>query len=168
MQSENTGEKIMAVRNVSHIALGVTDLDKALTFYRDVLGMTVDADYEQDLPPGGIDDGLNKGRHITRRQVWLRWGGEGGRHAGALTIDQLRKPVPADTRSDIYDLGVHHFAFWVDDIDGVIERARAGGFDVIMPHESPTHYYGEPEGSVIRSVFMRDSDGNVVQCDQRT
>ena len=158
----------MAIRNVSHIALGVTDLDKALTFYRDVLGMTVDADYEQDLPPGGIDDALNKGRHITRRQVWLRWGGEGGRHAGALTIDQLRKPVPADTRSDIYDLGVHHFAFWVDDIDGVIARARAGGFDVIMPHESPTHYYGEPEGSVIRSVFMRDSDGNVVQCDQRT
>ena len=63
--------------------------------------------------------------------------------------------------------GSYHFAFWVDDIDGIIARARAGGFDVIMPHESPTHYYGEPEGNIIRSVFMRDPDGNVVQCDQR-
>ena len=156
----------MSIRNVSHIALGVTDIDQALGFYRDVLGMKVDADYIQDLPPGGIDHELNKGRHINRRQVWLRWGGEGP-YAGALTIDQLHKPIPADTRSDIYDLGVHHFSFWVDDIDGIMARARTGGFDVIMPHESPTHYYGEPEGRVIRSVFLRDRDGNIVQCDQR-
>lgn len=156
----------MAVKAVSHIALGVTDIDRALEFYRDVLGMRVDADYVQDLPPGGIDHELNKGRDIRRRQVWLRWD-EPGPHAGALTIDQLIRPEPADRRGDIYDLGVHHFAFWVDDIDGVIERARAGGFAVIMPHEAPTHYYGEKEPSIIRSVFLYDPDGNVVQCDQR-
>ncbi len=156
----------MAIKSVSHIALGVTDIERALSFYRDVLGMAVDADYVQDLPPGGMDHELNKGRDIRRRQVWLRWG-EAGPHAGALTIDQLFRPEPADRRGDIYDLGVHHFAFWVDDIDAVMERASAGGFRVIMPHEAQTHYYGEKEAGTIRSVFLYDADGNVVQCDQR-
>lgn len=113
-----------------------------------------------------MDHELNKGRDIRRRQVWLRWG-EQGPHAGALTIDQLFQPEPADKRGDIYDLGVHHFSFWVDDIDDVMARAKAGGFAVIMPHEAPTHYYGEKEPSTIRSVFLYDPDGNVVQCDQR-
>ncbi len=154
----------MAVQGVSHIAVGVTDVDAALTFYRDVLGMEVTADYFQDLPPDRGPE-LHKGRHIKRRQVWLRWGG--GEHASALTLDQLQEPIPADTRADIYDLGVHHFSFWVDDVDAVVGRASAAGFDVIMPHTAATETYGEPPGRRIQSVFLRDPDGNLVQCDRR-
>lgn len=154
----------MAVLGVSHIAVGVTDVERALAFYRDVLGMEVTADYLQDLPPDRGPE-LHRGRHIRRRQVWLRWGG--GEHASALTLDQLHEPQPADTRADIYDLGVHHFAFWVDDVDAVVARARAGGFDVVMPHYAPTETYGEPAGNRIQSVFLRDADGNIVQCDRR-
>ena len=152
------------VVGVSHIALGVTDVDKALTFYRGVLGMEVTADYFQDLPPDRGPE-LHKGRHIKRRQVWLRWGT--GEHASALTLDELHEPVPADKRGDIYDLGVHHFSFWVDDVDAVIDLARAGGFDVVMPHVASAADYGEPAGSRIQSVFLRDPDGNLVQCDRR-
>lgn len=55
----------------------------------------------------------------------------------------------------------------MDDIDGIIARALEGDFEVIMPHESPTTLYGEPPGGTIRSVFLRDADENLVQCDQR-
>ena len=39
---------------VSHIAVCVRDLDKALAFYRDILGMTVTVDRVQDTSTGGL------------------------------------------------------------------------------------------------------------------
>jgi len=43
----------MAVRAVSHVAIGVTDMDRALRFYRDALGLSVTQDTTQDFPPYG-------------------------------------------------------------------------------------------------------------------
>lgn len=154
----------MNVLAVSHIAIGVTDMERALKFYRDVLGLRVDADWRQRLTE---DEGreLHGGRAIDRRCVWLRWGD--GPYQSAINLDELRTPQPADRRADIYDLGVHHISLWVDDIDPIIERARALGFPVIMPHVSDTAPYGEPPGGKIRSVFLPDADGNLIQCDCR-
>ena len=154
----------MTVLAVSHIAIGVTDMDRALTFYRDVLGLRVDADWRQQLSE---DEGreLHKGRAIDRRCVWLRWGE--GEHQSAINLDELKSPRPEDRRADIYDLGVHHVSLWVDDVDGIIARARANGCEVIMPHYSPTEPYGEAPGGQIQSVFLKDPDGNLVQCDRR-
>jgi catechol 2,3-dioxygenase-like lactoylglutathione lyase family enzyme len=154
----------MSVLAVSHVAIGVIDMDRALAFYRDVLGLRVDADYQQALTAeqGGE---LHGGRAIDRRQAWLRWGD--GPSASAITLDELRAPQPADHRAGIYDLGVHHVSFWVDDVDSIIQRARAGGFAVIMPHFSRTEPYGEPPGGRIQSVFLKDPDGNLIQCDRR-
>jgi catechol 2,3-dioxygenase-like lactoylglutathione lyase family enzyme len=154
----------MGVLAVSHIAIGVTDMDRALVFYRDVLGLRVDADWIQRLTE---DQGreLHGGRAIERRCVWLRWGE--GTAASAINLDELHTPRPEDRRAGIYDLGVHHISLWVDDIDDIIRRAREHGCAVIMPHVSDTSPYGEAPGGRIRSVFLKDPDGNLVQCDCR-
>lgn len=149
----------MAVLAVSHIAVGVTDMDRSLEFYRDVLELRVTADWIQEFTDFTHD------QPVRRRTAWLRAGS--GPHDSALALDQLITPKPTDHRSELYDLGTHHFSFWVDDIDGVIERATAGGFPLMFPHVADTKEYGEPPGGSIRSVFMRDPDGNVVQVDQR-
>lgn len=156
----------MTVLAVSHIAIGVTDMNRALEFYRDVLGLRVDADWRQRL---GEDEGreLHGGRAIERRCVWLRWDGQDGANSSAINLDQLIEPRPQDRRAAIYDLGVHHVSLWVDDIAGIIARARAAGCEVIMPHISPTEPYGEPPGGTIESVFLKDPDGNLIQCDRR-
>src|SRR5690606_22027101 len=90
----------MNVLAVSHIAIGVTDMERALKFYRDVLGLRVDADWRQRLTE---DEGreLHGGRAIDRRCVWLRWGD--GPYQSAINLDELRTPQPADRRADIYD-----------------------------------------------------------------
>jgi catechol 2,3-dioxygenase-like lactoylglutathione lyase family enzyme len=156
--------EIMTVLAMSHIAIGVTDMERALPFYRDVLGLRVDADWRQQL---GEDEGreLHKGRAIDRRCVWLRWGD--GPNQSAINLDELLAPQARDRRADIYDLGVHHVSLWVVDVDGIVERAKAIGCDVIMPHISPTEPYGEPAGGRIQSVFLKDPDGNLIQCDRR-
>jgi catechol 2,3-dioxygenase-like lactoylglutathione lyase family enzyme len=42
----------MSVQAVSHIAVGVRDMDGALGFYRDVLGLRVTADKIEEFPQG--------------------------------------------------------------------------------------------------------------------
>jgi catechol 2,3-dioxygenase-like lactoylglutathione lyase family enzyme len=154
----------MSIIGFSHIALGVTDMDAVLPFYADVIGMKITSDFLQEMKPEQGPE-LHGGRHIRRRQVWLRSSADP--HAAALALDQMLEPAPADRRAAIYDLGTHHFAFWVDDIETVIVRARAGGHPVIMPHTTSAEEYGDAPGSRIASVFLRDPDGNLVQCDQR-
>lgn len=66
------------------------------------------------------------------------------------------------------ELGVHHFGFWVDDVDAVAERARASGAEFFLgPAVADSKEYGEPAGKPMRMLLLRDPDGNVVQFDQR-
>ena len=80
----------------------------------------------------------------------------------------MHQQLPVRRRGGkLFDLGIHHFSFWVDDIDSITARVEAAGFDVILPHTTDTKEYGEAPGGRIRSVFLRDPDGNFVQLDQR-
>jgi catechol 2,3-dioxygenase-like lactoylglutathione lyase family enzyme len=154
------------VLGYSHVSIAVTDMDAALGFYRDVLGLTVDADWTQDLY-ASQSASLSGPRDITRRCVWLRWPGADKGTGAGLALDQMITPKPADNRAELYGLGIHHFAFWVDDIDAVRARAQAAGTPILKPHTTTTENYGEKEGGFIRSVFFRDPDGNLIQCDMR-
>jgi catechol 2,3-dioxygenase-like lactoylglutathione lyase family enzyme len=149
----------MAVRAVSHIAVGVRDMERALQFYRDVIGLRVTSDRLQKFTS------FTTGQPVTRRGVFLRW--RDGPDESFVVLDQLL-PEPAPGKAlELFDLGAHHFSFWVDSVDEVVERARAGDFAVIYPHVTDTEDYGEPRGGRVKSVFLQDADGNFVQVDQR-
>lgn len=154
----------MAVLGASHLAIGVVDMDRVLPFYVDVLGFSVTSDFVQEMTPDQGPD-LHKGRLIRRRQVWLRQSED--QLAMAIALDQLSAGGPADRRADIYDLGIHHIGLWVDDIVAIVDRARAAGIDVVLPHTAPADAYGDSSGDRIASVFLRDPEGNLIQCDQR-
>jgi catechol 2,3-dioxygenase-like lactoylglutathione lyase family enzyme len=150
---------MMAVRAVSHVAIGVTDMDRALTFYRDALGLTVSHDSTQDIPAYGE---LPAAR---RRGVYLRW--RDGDDQSFLVLDQHDRDQAASPRK-FYDVGIHHYGFWVDDVDTIVARARQLNEDVVVwPNENDTSDYGEPAGRIIRGALLRDPDGNYVQIDQR-
>lgn len=152
----------MGIQAVSHIAIGVRDMDAAVGFYRDVLGLRVTADQVEEFPqkPGEAP--------ARRRAVYLRW--EDGPHASFVVLDQQLTRPAAGAPAQLFQVGCHHFAFWVDDLDDMLTRVRAAGVPVVMGGEGPgagTEMYGEPPGGLVRSVFLRDPEGNFVQLDQR-
>ena len=150
----------MGVLGVSHIAVGVTDLDRALQFYCDVIGLAVTADWIQEF------DDFTNDQKVRRRTAFLRFSDD--EYSSALALDQLMTPEPADARAELFDLGTHHFSFWVDDIDDVVQRAIDAGFEIVMPPAiGDTKAYGEPPGGQVKSAFLRDPDSNNVQLDQR-
>jgi catechol 2,3-dioxygenase-like lactoylglutathione lyase family enzyme len=147
------------VHNLSHVAVGVRDMDRSLRFYRDVIGLDVRFDGIEEF--GGEPP-------VRRRGVYLRWADDP--HAPFLVLDeQLTEGRARDASpKQLYDVGVHHFGFWVDDVDGIAARAADADAAVVYgPSDVDTAMYAEPPGGTIRLLILRDPDGNVVQLDQR-
>jgi catechol 2,3-dioxygenase-like lactoylglutathione lyase family enzyme len=151
------------MRAVSHIAVGVRDMDRSLHFYRDLLGLRVTTDAMENV--GGIKRLFADEQKGQRRAVYLRF--EDGPHASFLVLSQSPgassgEPIKLD------QIGVHHFAFWVDDLRERIERLRAAGVPILAgPFESDSVAYGEAPGRKVLTCLFSDPDGIIVQYDQR-
>ncbi|MCZ4514909.1 VOC family protein [Streptomyces sp. ActVer] len=116
---------------IGHTGLNVTDLDRSLAFYRDVLGFTV----------------IGEGKEEDRRYAFL---GEDGRPV--LTLWQQADHGYAATGA-----GLHHLALEVDTVEQVraYETAlRAQGVE--FAHEGVVAHR---EGAASGGIFFHDPDG---------
>jgi predicted enzyme related to lactoylglutathione lyase len=131
--------------NISHCFIAVDDHDKALAFYRDVLGFEVRNDVEYE--------GMR----------WVTVGSPTQPGVEIVLEPPLADPnAPAADREAVAELlakghlrGVN---FRTDDCDGVFERIRAAGGDVLQePMDMP---YG------VRDCAFRDPAGNMLRFSQ--
>ncbi|MFN0092293.1 MAG: VOC family protein [Acidimicrobiales bacterium] len=145
----------MAIKGISHVAVGVSDMDRALTFYRDIIGLNVTLDTVEEVLGG------------KRRAVYLRV--HPGPHEFFIVLDQQLENLPTNKPPRLMALGAHHFSFWVDNLQDIFDRAVNAGFRTIGGVlESDALAFGEPAGSGrCLSAFLKDHDGNAVQLDQR-
>ncbi|PKW07843.1 lactoylglutathione lyase [Streptomyces sp. 1222.5] len=116
----------------AHIGLNVTDLDRSLAFYRDVLGFAL----------------LAEGKEDDRRYAFL---GDGGDQPVLTLWQQARAPYEGGRA------GLHHLALAADSVDRVREyetALRAAGVD--FAHEGVVAHR---EGSASGGLFFHDPDG---------
>jgi catechol 2,3-dioxygenase-like lactoylglutathione lyase family enzyme len=152
----------MVIRAVSHIAIGVRDLNTAVPFYRDMLGMRVVVDRQERFG----DPSTEQPTVRARRAVYLRWAE--GEDTQFVVLDQQLAPPAGGEPTRLFHIGIHHVAFWVDDLEPFVAAAAAYGGSVVAPAvESGGPSYAEPEGSRVRTVYLTDPDGNIIQLDQR-
>ena len=146
----------MKIRSTSHIAIGVSNMEQSLRFYRDLLGLKVTLDNPKENPGGA----LPKPRH----GVYLRW--EDGPDATFIVLSE-NHPISGQA-INLNQVGIHHFAFWVDDLEETFEQVQAAGVPIVMP---PTIFdsvtYGEEPGGRVMTTLFKDPDGIVVQLDKR-
>jgi catechol 2,3-dioxygenase-like lactoylglutathione lyase family enzyme len=155
-----TGPVSSRPSNFSHIAIGVSDMDASLAFYRDTIGLDVSKDVIEDFRE-------IPGFSTHRRGVYLRWA-EGDGEAFLVLDQTLSDHGDRGRPKELFTIGVHHFGVWVDDTDGIVVRARKAGYPVVIePSTGDSKDYGEDAGRPIRTAFIRDPDGNIVQLDQR-
>jgi catechol 2,3-dioxygenase-like lactoylglutathione lyase family enzyme len=151
------------MRAVSHIAIGVSDMDRALGFYRDLLGLRVTLDTMERI--GGMGPLFANPQKGQRRAVYMRF--EDGPHASFIVLSQ-NPGEPSGRPLKIDQVGCHHFAFWVDDLRERGEKLKAAGVKILLaPTESDTVAYGEPPGGKVLTALFEDPDGTIVQFDQR-
>src|SRR5438445_2210619 len=111
---------------IGHVHLTVSDLDRALAFYRDVLGFEVTTSYGRDavfLSAGGY-------HHHVGLNTWA------GRGAPAPA------PAPGTT-------GLYHFAVLYPDRKGLAAAVRR-----VLEHGVPLE--GASDHGVSEAVYLRD------------
>ena len=140
------------MKEISHLAIGVSDMERSLPFYRDLLGLKVMLDSEEKVGQG------------SRRAVYLRWG-DGG---GFLVLSQTLGREPSGKPLRLHQVGMHHFAFLVDDLRSRLDKLAAAGVKVIVPpYEADSIAYGERGGGKVLTCLFEDPDGTILQFDQR-
>jgi catechol 2,3-dioxygenase-like lactoylglutathione lyase family enzyme len=143
---------------MSHVAICVRNLDRALEFYRDLLGFRVAKDALQETSSGGLPH-LYRDRHAQRRVVHLLSG------AGAGSPVLVMTEHPGDTVSGepimLDQVGISHLSFTVANVDALTKRLLAHGAETCGPVDA----FRDTQGR-LRTVFFRDPDGILVQFDE--
>ena len=150
----------MPIVATSHIAIGVSDLDQSLRFYRDLLGLHVSRLQEEDVP--NLQDA---DRSSKRRAAYLRW--REGDHETFIVLDEQLEGQHGEP-AKFLQRGVHHVGLWVEDLDSMHERLVNAGVRVMFaPAPVDTERYGEEPGRQCKAAFYYDPDGTIIQLDQR-
>ena len=124
----------MKIRELGHVVLQVTDLDRSIQFYRDTLGLPL----------------VSQGKPRDRRIVFFSLG---AKHHDLALIEL----APGAQAQDQTRAGVMHIAFKIgDDIEllkEAKERMVAAGVPVVRTTEHMTTY----------SLYLSDPDGITVE-----
>ena len=147
----------MSVRGVFHTGLTVSDLDRSLAFYRDLLGLELVSQWESSQPylrtvVGYPDAELR----IALLRVPAMDGGVSGHHLELLEYRQ-----PRGTRGDpgTCNPGIAHVAFVVADLDATYRHLVGHGVRFKSPPVEITH--GRNTGA--KAVYLRDPDDITIE-----
>ena len=144
---------MVATRGLHHTCYTVSDLDRSVAFYRDLLGCEVLVEQEKE---GGYLAAIVGYPDAHVRMAHLRV--PGAEHV----IELFEYLTPAGTRADVEprNVGASHLCFLVDDLPALYEQLREKGVDsfVSPPVEVDT---GVNKGGY--ALYLRDPDGISVE-----
>ena len=146
------------IRAVDHINIVVTDLERSVRFYTEVLGFRKTR--EADLQGEWIDRIVGL-RGVKARAVFIV------APAGEPRIELLAYSAPAGTvfaeNSRANTIGLRHIALRVDDMAATVERLRVAGVTVFSdPVRVPAGVVQHDAGDKTLVYFL-DPDGVILE-----
>jgi lactoylglutathione lyase len=142
----------VSATELHHTGISVSNLERSIEFYSDVLGMRVVMRQEKQ---GGYLERITgyPGAHVSMAQLELPGGGH------RLELFEYIQPKGRTEAADPCDVGITHACFVVDDLQAVYERLQAAGVSCVSaPVEIDT---GANRGGA--GLYARDPDGAVVE-----
>ena len=131
------------IKKINHVAIAVEDIDEALLFWRDALGLTLD--HIEDVPS-------------QKSVVAFLPAGEG----------EVELVKPTDENSGVAKFlakngaGMHHLCFEVDDIEAMLADLKAKNIRLI--NEAPL----ELEGRKMAFIHPKSASGVLIELYQLT
>jgi catechol 2,3-dioxygenase-like lactoylglutathione lyase family enzyme len=137
------------IRGIHHTAISTGDLQRALAFYRDLLGF--ETVFEAAWPAGTeTADNITGLSGSSAQFAMLRAGNT------FIELFQYASPAPSagDPNRPVCDHGITHICLDVTDVDAEYQRLTAAGM----------HFHCPPQDlGGARTTYGRDPDGNVVE-----
>ena len=137
------------MKAVRHTGIVVSDMDKSLKFYRDLLRLKPVIDFEEK---GEFIDSVLGGSGIQVRMVKMV-ADDGGM---VELLHYISHPMTRAKDNKLYEIGPTHMAFTVDSIDETYARLSAAG----VPFNSQPVV--APDGKA-RLAFCQDPDGTFLE-----
>ncbi|TDC92287.1 VOC family protein [Actinomadura sp. 7K507] len=145
----------MPVSEVHHVAMTVSDLDRAADFYEKALGYK--KTLRTDVGGPGIEESLGLPEGTTGKVQYL----QGPSQIGQLELIEWNGTKKRTATAGHLELGVFLLSFQVprDEIDEVYERISGLGAECVRPpHRVLLENYG-----YITAFAARDLDGNLLE-----
>ena len=136
-----------------HLGITVRDINKSLYFYRDLLGLVV----SKDLQEQGVHiDNFSCLKNVQLRTIKLK-------DVNGMILELLEYRSPAsESLVDNFDrpinrMGISHFALTVDNIDEIFNKLLSNGISFNYAVQTV------PDNDSIRIAFCRDFEGNLIE-----
>ena len=138
-------------RLFDHVAVTVSDLNRSLVFYRDLLGLK---EIERHLLKGPEIEKMTGKKGVVMEVVRLS-----AQEDDTVLIDLQRYVSPKGKKStaQLGDVAQTHFALRVHDLDSAYRRLRSS---VVFLSE-PVVF--ELDFGTVKVVFLRDPDGAIIE-----
>jgi catechol 2,3-dioxygenase-like lactoylglutathione lyase family enzyme len=141
----------MGVSGILHTGLTVSDLDRSITFYRDLLGLELIAQWESSQPYLRTVVGYPD---AELRIALLRMPGPAGAAGHHIELLEYRRPRGVRGDANTYIPGNGHVAFMVDDLDTIYRELEGKGVRFKSAPVDITH--GRNAGG--RAIYFFDPD----------
>jgi catechol 2,3-dioxygenase-like lactoylglutathione lyase family enzyme len=140
---------MLPLARLTHIGIGVSDLERSLRFYRDLLGFTWEHQLDVEGEP---TDTLLRLRGTKLHAEYL------SRDGVRIELLHFASPkVPPHRERAMNELGLTHLSFRVADLDAVVDGLRKAGERVL--DESIIRF---PEWQSA-ACFIVDPDGQLIE-----
>lgn len=136
------------IKNIRHTGIVVSSLNKALYFYRDILGFKIKREM---IESGKYIDNLSVLKGV--RVKTIKMSADDGNLIELLYYESHpRKPI----NRDICDIGYSHISFTVESLDYEYKRLKEKG----IRFNAPPQY--SPDGKA-KVAFCCDPEGNIIE-----
>ncbi len=137
------------MKAIRHIGIVVSDLDKSLNFYRDLLGLKIVKDMNES---GAYIDNISDLQGVQVRTVKME--ADDGNLIELLCY--LSHPNSPNEKRQINQIGCSHVAFTVENLDEEHNRLVQAG----IQFNAPPQY--SPDGYA-KVTFCKDPDGSYIE-----
>lgn len=144
------------LKGIIHVGLTVTDLERSVAFYRDILGLTYLGEMEMEGPE---TERLFQQKDCKARVAYLN--GIPELAAPPVELIQFVGQEPERQAGNLFRTSISELCFAVEDIDREYLRLKDLGVEFLSePQTFDSTEYGFGKS---RAVYLRDPDGIVLE-----
>ena len=144
------------ISNILHIGITVTDLDRSIMFYRDIMGLT----FQGEIVMDGPETELLFNRPGTKARV-AYLNGSSEKYAPPIELIQFIGMEPDHQVTDLFRTSVSEICFMTDDIEADYRALTEKGVRFLS---APQHFDFSKDGfSKSKAVYFHDPDGIIIE-----
>ena len=139
----------MLIKNIRHLGLVVTDMERALKFYHELLGLKIQGETEEE---GLFIDTLLKQKNSKLKTIKL----SSEDNATRLELISYENKLPSYNKKQLDQSGLTHISLTVHNLDETYSILKERGIEFNCP---PTLSVNQN----LKVTFCRDFEGNFLE-----